>query len=80
MSENSGYFANFINGMIWKVILFQNIIINSKEHQNTIKIPNLKKSRKKSGQTSRDLLQFWRFLNGDDVKSLSRLYFSYKCY
>jgi hypothetical protein len=20
MSENSGYFANFINGMIWKVI------------------------------------------------------------
>lgn len=66
--------------MIWKVIVFQNVIINSKEDQNTIKIPNPKKSTKKSGQTSRNLLQFWIFLNGDDVKSLRRLYFSYKCY
>lgn len=32
MSENSSYFANFINGMIWKVIVFKNVTINSKEH------------------------------------------------
>jgi len=80
MSEKFGYFANFINGIIWKVIVVQNVIINSKEHQSTIKIPNLKNSTKKSGQTSRNLLQFWRFPNSDDVKSLSRLYFSYECY